>query len=240
VIDLEADSGDYEESSNVDDDSGQPSLGYLDEALQFIAAERARLTAPRDNSWQRDSSTSDNPPQQQQLHLQQQHQQLHPRRKRRKRKARSLVRTIVVRDSGPPGDDNQSHTERLEGDDPSDQSSLDISSSGAAIRFRSTPFPSPRKAGRHNRVRSASLDGRPRLGLGHSRSTPSLRSGPLDPSVVRIRALATKLKLLFGAEAKLLTAVLSNDSLQSSSSDFIDPRGSTPTSGQPLVHVFVD
>ncbi|KAI0254546.1 hypothetical protein BJV78DRAFT_924410 [Lactifluus subvellereus] len=244
MIDLEADSGDYEETNNTDEDSEQPSLGYLDEALQFIAAERAKLTAPRDNSWQRDSSTSDDPSwhhqqQQPQQPQQQQHQQLPTRRKRRKRQPKSLVRTILVRESGPPGDDNQSHTEMLEGDDPSDQSSPDISSSEAAIRFRSTPASPPRrKAGRRYSVRSASVDGHPRLG--HSKSTPSLRSGPLDPRVVRLRALAIKLKFLFAAESELLTAVLSNDSLQSPSPDFIDPRGPTPTSGQPLIHVFVD
>ena len=240
MIDLEADSGDYEETNNTDEDAEQPSLGYLDEALQFIAAERAKLTAPRDNPWQRDSSTSDDPSwhhhQQQQPQQPQQHLQIPHRRKRRKRKPKSLVRTILSQ----PGDDNQSHTEMLEGDDRSDHSSPDISSSeAAAIRFRSTPASPPRrKAGRRNSVRSASADGRPRLG--HSKSTPSLRSGPLDPRVVRLRALATKLKFLFAAEAELLTAVLSNDSLQSSSPDFIDPRGPTPTTGQPLIHVFVD
>jgi hypothetical protein len=232
------------ETNNVDEDSEQPSLGYLDEALQFIAAERAKLTVPRDNAWQRDSSTSDDPSWQQQQQQQQpqpQHQpSSHPRRKRRKRRAKSLLRTAVVRESGIPGDDNhQSNTEMREREDPSNPSSPDISSSEAAIRFRSTPASPPRRrAGRRNSVRSASADGRPRLG--HSKSTPSLRSGPLDPRVVRLRALAIKLKFLFAAETDLLTAVLSNDSLQSSSPDFIDPRGPTPTSGQPLIHVFVD
>jgi hypothetical protein len=247
MIDLEADSGDYEDSNNADEE--QPSLGYLDEALQFIAAERAKLTAPRDSSWQRgNSSTSDDPSsRRQQLPLhhhhhqqQQQYKQLAPRRRRRNRKSRSIIPTVVVRESsGAAGDDNQPRTEEMpEGEDPSDLSSPDISSSEAAIRFRSTPGSPRRRAGRRNSVRSASVDGRPRLG--HSKSTPTLRPGPLDPRVVRLRALAIKLKFLFAAEAELLTGVLSNDSLQSSSPDFIDPRGPPPGPGQPLVHVFID
>lgn len=252
MIDQEVDSGDYEDANNADEE--QPSLGWLDEALQFIAAERAKLTAPRDNSWQQrgNSSTSDDPSsrRQQQLphhhhhphhhHYKQEQQQLTPRRKRRNRKARSIAPTILVRESsGAAGDDRQPHSDPLEGEeDPSDLSSPDISSSEAAIRFRSTPGSPRRKARRRNSVRSASADARPRLS--HSKSTPNFRPGPLDPRVVRLRALAIKLKFLFAAEAELLAGVLSNESLQSSTPDFIDPRGPPPRPGQPLVHVFID
>jgi hypothetical protein len=63
MIDRGTDSGEYDDSNDADEDT-LPSLGYLDEALQFIAAERAKLTAPRDNSWHRGhSATSDDPPQ---------------------------------------------------------------------------------------------------------------------------------------------------------------------------------
>ena len=249
----EADSGDYEDANNADE--GQPSLGWLDGALQFIAAERAKLTAPRDNSWQQrgNSSTSDDPSSHRQQQQQvphhhhhyhphhHQHQQLVPRRRRRNRKARSIVPTVLVRESsGAAGDDHhhQPQSDPLEGEDPSDHSSPDISSSDAAIRFRSTPGSPRRKAGRRNSVRSASADARPRLS--HSKSTPNFRSGPLDPRVVRLRALAIKLKFLFAAEAELLAGVLSNESLQSSTPDFIDPRGPPPRPGQALVHVFID
>jgi hypothetical protein len=239
MIDREADSGDYEDANNADEE--QPSLGFLDEALQFIAAERAKLAVPRDMSWERgNSSTSDDPSHRQQLPHQHQHKQLTPRRRRRKRRARSIVPTILVRESsGAAGDDNQPHSETLEAEDHSDFSSSDISSSEAAIRFRSTPGSPRRRARRRNSVRSASADGRPRLS--HSKSTPTLRPGPLDPHVVRLRALAIKLKFLFAAEAELLTGVLSNDSLLSSSPNFIDPRGPSPgpaRPGQPLVHGF--
>lgn len=245
---IDVDSGEYDDSNDVDEDT-LPSLGYLDEALQFIAAERAKLTAPRDNWHSSHSATSDDPPrgrqqQQQRRRQQQQQQQTLPRRKRRRAKARSLGRTIGVPDSVPSfGHSGAVDAEILDGDDASDflspSPSPDVSSSELAVRFKSTPASPPRrKARRRISVRSASADARPRLG--HSQSTPSLRSGPLDPRVVRLRALAIKLKFLFAAEAELLTAILSNQSLQSPSPDFIDPRGPAPQLGQPLVHVFID
>lgn len=244
MMDQDANSGDYEDSSHADE--MLPSLGSLDEALQFIAAERAKLTAPRDNSWQRgNSSNTSDDPQQHHLHplhhhlQQQQHKQLAPRRRRRNKKARPIAPTILVRESsGAVGDDNQPRTATQDVEDPSDLSSPNVSSSEAAVRFRSTPGSPSHQAGRRNSIRSASLDRRPRLG--HSKSTPTLRPGPLDPRVVRLRALAIKLKFLFSAEAELLTGVLANDSLQSSSPDFIDPRGPPPRPGQPLIHVFID
>ncbi|KAH9050214.1 hypothetical protein EDB84DRAFT_587707 [Lactarius hengduanensis] len=250
MIDREVSSGSYDDTNDADEDT-LPSLGYLAEALQFIAAERAKLTAPRDISWHRGSHspTSDDPPRGRQEQLQrrkqqQQHQQQHSRRRRRGTKARSLGRTIGVRESAPSlGPSGAVDAEILDGDDASDflspSPSPDISSSEVAGRFKSTPVSPPRRKARHrNSFRSASADARPRLG--HSQSTPSLRSGPLDPRVVRLRALAIKLKFLFAAEAELLTVILSNQSLQSPSPDFIDPRGPAPKPGQPLVHVFID
>ncbi|KAH8996654.1 hypothetical protein EDB92DRAFT_1841048 [Lactarius akahatsu] len=241
MIDREVSSGSYDDNNDADEDT-LPSLGYLAEALQFIAAERAKLTAPRDISWHRGSHSR-----QQELQRrkqQQQQQQQYSRRRRRRTKARSLGRTIGVRESAPSlGPSGAIDAEILDGDDASDflspSPSPDISSSEVAGRFKSTPVSPPRRKARHrNSFRSASADARPRLG--HSQSTPSLRSGPLDPRVVRLRALAIKLKFLFAAEAELLTAILSNQSLQSPSPDFIDPRGPAPKPGQPLVHVFID
>ena len=246
---IDVDSGEYDDSNDADEDT-LPSLGYLDEALQFIAAERAKLTAPRDNSWHRSqSATSDDPPRgrqqlqqrRRQQQQQQQQQQQYPRRRRRRAKARSLGRTIGAPDSVPSFGHSGAVDAEIHGDDASDflspSPSPDISSSELAVRFKSTPASPPRRKARH-RVRSASADARPRLG--HSQSTPTLRSGPLDPRVVRLRALAIKLKFLFAAEAELITAILSNQSLQSPSPDFIDPRGPAPNPGQPLIHVFID
>jgi hypothetical protein len=243
MIDQGTDGGDYEDANNAGEE--QPSLGYLDEALQFMASERAKLTVSRGNWYRTNSSTSDDHPRQQlsqnhHNHHNHQHQQQVPtRRRRRRRKARSIIPTVIVRESsGAAGDDNLSHPERLERGDRSDLSSPDNSSSEAAIRFSSTPASPVRNPGRRNSARSVSVDGRRRLG--HSKSTPTLRPGPLDPRVVRLRSLAIKLKFLFAPEADLLTTVLANESLLASSPDFIDPRGPAPTPGQPLVHVFID
>ncbi|KAH9992703.1 hypothetical protein BJV74DRAFT_884552 [Russula compacta] len=122
-----------------------------------------------------------------------------------------------------------------EGNEPS---SPDITSSEAAIRFRSSSASPHRKEGHRNSVRSASVDGCSQLG--DSKSTPTLHTSPLDLRVVRLRALANKLKFLFTAGTELLTAVLSSDSLQSPSLGFIDSRGPPPRHGQPLVHVFIN
>jgi len=239
TIDLE-DSSPYDDTNGADEDM-QPSLGYLDEALQFIAAERAKLTA-RDISWHRGHSpTSDEPPRGRQQEGQRQQQQQHTRRRRRRTKAKSLGRPLESTSLLLPL--RAVDGEILDGEDAFDLSSPspppDISSSEVALRFKSTPASPPRRKTRNrNSFRSASADTRPRLG--HSYSTPALRSGPLDPRVVRLRALAIKLKFLFAAEAELLTAVLSNQSLQSLSTGFIDPRGPAPKAGEPLVHVFVD
>jgi len=52
--------------------------------------------------------------------------------------------------------------------------------------------------------------------------------------------IVIKLKFLFAAEAELLTGVLSNELLQSSMPNFIDPRGPPPRPRQPLVNIFID
>ena len=52
--------------------------------------------------------------------------------------------------------------------------------------------------------------------------------------------IVIKLKFLFAAEAELLTGILSNELLQSSTPNFIDPQGPPPRPGQPLVNVFID
>lgn len=76
----------------------------------------------------------------------------------------------------------------------------------------------------------------------HSKSTPSLRltatSLPLDPRVLKLRALAHKLRLLFPEDAPRLSSILSND--QADEGDFVDPRGPKPRSKDTLIHVFID
>lgn len=76
----------------------------------------------------------------------------------------------------------------------------------------------------------------------HSKSTPSLRLAtktlPLDPRVLRLRALAHKLRLLFPEDAARLSSILSDD--QADREDFVDPRGPKPESKDALIHVFID
>lgn len=78
--------------------------------------------------------------------------------------------------------------------------------------------------------------------LSHSRSTPSLRvaiPSPPDARVLRLRTLATKLRMLFVNDARSLSSVLLNDVPEEDG--FIDPRGRPPEGNDdPLVHVFID
>ncbi|KLO15177.1 hypothetical protein SCHPADRAFT_996026 [Schizopora paradoxa] len=106
--------------------------------------------------------------------------------------------------------------------------------------------------------------------LSHSRSTPSLRPGPVnfmsapavqtasgasvvastDPRVLRLRALATKLRMFFIDDAEALSAVLKGPGLSQArkvngdADDdgdlLIDPRGRPPEEDDPIVHVFID
>lgn len=222
---------DADEDTNEELSALEPSLGYLDMALQFIAEERAKFTAQRDAAWRGNSSTSEGA-----LRL-----SAAPRRKRRRKKAKSLVRNGHL--SRPEQAEDESRTETIdasadhEADDWS--SSVEISSSSPAY-YKSTPGTPPQaKKERHVKLIVA-VDTNPRLG--HSKSTPSLRhaSMPLDPRVVRLRALAIKLRFMFPEDAASITSILSNDSLNSSSPKFIDPRGPSPESGQALTHVFID
>lgn len=105
--------------------------------------------------------------------------------------------------------------------------------------------------------------------LSHSRSTPSLRPGPVsfmsvpvanattgtaavastEPRVLRLRALATKLRMFFTEDAEALSAVLKGPGLSqarkvnSDVDDYelpLDPRGRLPEDDDPIVHVFID
>ncbi|TFY74387.1 hypothetical protein EWM64_g9625, partial [Hericium alpestre] len=191
----------------------QPSLGYLDEALEFLAAERAKLASQRDSTWRGTSSPSDSA-------------WRHPapqRRKRRRKKAKSVIREILSRDT--PGDGSRTETVEtvvdLELEEEDSSSSPEISSSSPAY-FKSTPATPPVQKRERRAKRSAALDVNHKLT--HSKSTPSLRN----------------LRFLFPEDADTLSAVLSNESFQSSAPDLVDPRGPSPIPGQPIAHVFVD
>ncbi|KZT02821.1 uncharacterized protein LAESUDRAFT_738519 [Laetiporus sulphureus 93-53] len=233
-LELEADF-----SSSID----QPSLGYLDEALDFIAAERARFVAQRDRTLRENVSpattttTSDSV----WRHV------IQPRRKRRKKKGRSVhdVSRVRVPDrdldlTGAIAGDATAG-EDADADEPYEYSSSSIQSS------------SPRVLMRDGRSRMRNLykaylqhpgveDNKPRLH--HSKSTPNLIpsvSIPLDARVLHLRNLAHKLRLLFPQDAvSLHRTMLAPGGVITASPDFVDTRGPEPCSRDILIHVFVD
>jgi hypothetical protein len=217
-------------------DEDQPSLGYLDEALGFIAAERARFFASRDAAGGAGhgnrSSTSDSAFRA----------IVQSRKKRRKKKVVKshsqgpANRKYLFLDSDPrvedaAGDPSGAGDPTLEGT----SSSFETSSSPAK---NATPVTA---RGRDSRKKGKGVE-TTTSSLLHSKSTPSLRLTttflPLDPRVLRLRALAHKLRLLFPEDAARLSSILSND--QANEEDFVDPRGPKPQSKDTLIHVFVD
>ncbi|KAI0311497.1 hypothetical protein OF83DRAFT_1177511 [Amylostereum chailletii] len=240
--DTEGEPGDDDEY-NDDPPRDQPSLGNFDAAIEFLAGERARFAARRDTALRGNSSTSDGA---------WEPQPAPPRRKRRRKKAKSPLRPLTLATRDRDGNDtHQSRTETLETEqDAEDESSSspDISSSSPANPKSSPATPLRRRRERERGTRPAAAATTMTATtdthrLVHSLSTPSLRSAPLDPQVVRLRSLAMKLKFLFPTEADRLAYVLSNASLNASTPDFIDTRGPAPratTPNEPITHVFID
>jgi hypothetical protein len=217
-------------------EADQPSLGYLDEALGFIAAERARFVALRDtnvpNAEGSRSSTSENI----WRHV------VQPRRKRRRKKTgKSHSQEPMHRQPLVIDLDSRTNTAEL---GPKDgDGTINHSSSSSAEISSPSPFHNSTQvtSGNKGKQRRSSLpETNPRLL--HSRSTPTLRlpppSTPLDPRVLKLRALAHKLRLLFPQDAARLASILRHDSPDEE--NFVDPRGPSPRSEDTLVHVFID
>lgn len=219
-------------------EASQPSLGYLGEALGFIAAERARFVALRDTNGPKAgpggsrSSTSENI----WRHV------VQPRRKRRRKKTvKSHSQEPMQRQPLVIDIDSRTSTAELgaKGDDGAvgHSSSSSVENSSPSPVYNSTSVTSGNK-GKHRR---SSLP-RTRSRLLHSRSTPTLRlapfSTPLDPRVLKLRALAHKLRLLFPQDAARLASILRHDFPDEE--NFVDPRGPSPRSNDTLVHVFID
>ncbi|EMD36562.1 hypothetical protein CERSUDRAFT_124335 [Gelatoporia subvermispora B] len=213
----------------------QPSLGYLDSALGFIAAERAKLMAQRENGARGSSSatTSDNV----RPHV------VPPRRKRRRKRNKSTndvsrVRAVHLDDDvttetaqAHAGDDTNEGVEDAEGRDEEVYSSSPEAASSSS-HILGTPV-------QRNRRRHPTSTEHPRLH--HSKSTPSLRlhvSMPFDAQVIQLRTVAHKLRLLFPQDAATLSPILALN--ESNGSEFVDPRGPVPQSQDALIHVFVD
>ena len=212
-----------EDISDIDE-SDQPSLGYLDEALSFIAAERARFAAQREAGIKGNGSTSENA----WRHV------IEPRRKRRRKRKPLILLSRHLAEGAP--------TEATEATAEADQDADDSSSSfdqSTSAYFKSTPTTPARTKKEKWKQRTLAIDSNPKLS--HSKSTPSLRLSltiPPDPSVLQLRSLAHKLCTLFPENTDSLNSVLSNDFPDSA--DFIDPRGPAPQSQDTLIHVFID
>ena len=219
----------------LDKDGDQPSLGYLDEALGFIAAERARFFASRDaaggGGTGNRSSTSDSAFRA----------SVQSRRKRRKKVVKSHSQDPANR--APLSLDSDSRIEDTAGN-PSGAGDTTLEDTSSSFELSPSPAKNATPVtakGRDSRRKGKAIE-TATPPLLHSKSTPSLRLKatllPLDPRVLKLRALAHKLRLLFPEDAARLSSILSND--QADKEDFVDPRGPKPQSKDTLIHVFVD
>lgn len=247
------------------ENDAEPSLGYLDEALSFLAAERERVAARigvSSHSLTHISGRNHDG-----------RKEVEPRRKRRRRKP---VTTTNILDSAQledglraPADDESSSSFDV-------SSSLDVSSPLALLereaalhgdsllttpaRNRKERRRTQQKQRQNDRaphqmqaqalaLANTAHENRPPTRLAHSRSTPSLRpvvSVVVNPRVLQLRTLAHKLRLLFPKDAKHLAHVMSitappsNGLFGDMTSPFLDSRGPPPGLNDPLVHIFID
>lgn len=226
------------------DELDQPSLGYLDDVLGFLAAERAKLEAQREvgvrgnASSQSQASTSESA----WRHV------IEPRRKRRRKRGKGGTGTttsVTHHDNDLDGDAEGAVTPM--GDTFDGSSSGEQWSHGKSMPA-TPPHGTSRSLRRTNGLEpmdvtvpgtSSTFPVHPKLS--HSRSTPSLRvsiPAPPDARVLRLRTLATKLRMLFTDDARTLSSVLLNDIPEHDG--FIDPRGRPPEGNDPAIHVFID
>ncbi|CDO73357.1 hypothetical protein BN946_scf185008.g120 [Trametes cinnabarina] len=242
--DSDATASDYDDGTElevpIEDEHSvdRPSLGYLDQTLTFLAAEREKLAAKREqrgnNSAASDSASFNVPSS--------------ARRKRRRKRNRSAqdtrrtayvdaARTETANGSADAVDEASADNE----DGDTSSSSVDASSSSA--NYKTTPG-TPSILRREKQKQRADVAQNPRLH--HSKSTPTLKPNhnlhvmtkSFDARTIQLRTLAHKLRLLFPSEANALSAILSRDF--TSSLTFADPRGPVPQSQDTLIHVFID
>ncbi|KAF8218060.1 hypothetical protein K438DRAFT_2006969, partial [Mycena galopus ATCC 62051] len=231
---LELETVDYELSDLEDLDlDPQPSLGLLDGALSFIAAERARWTAQREadvaaneGAWK---------------HV------VEPRRKRRRKR--------TARNPKPDDPSRDDHIEEGEfiAEDADDSSSSFDNTTTTTTTTRTVPV-TPARSRKERRRQQALASTSPSRVLIHSKSTPQLRVLPLSlephphpwyPRVVQLRTLAQKLAKVFPADKRVLDGLIPADlELQQrmrTDDFFVDPRGPPPGAGDTtLIHVFID
>ncbi|KAI9064728.1 hypothetical protein FKP32DRAFT_1611048 [Trametes sanguinea] len=242
--DSDATASDYDDGTElevpIEDENtvDRPSLGYLDQTLTFLAAEREKLAARRELRGNNSTSDSASP-------FNVQSSTRRKRRRKRNRSAQDTRRSAFVEGAQAQTNDadadavDEASADNEEGDTSS--SSVDVSSSSA--NYKTTPG-TPAILRREKQKQRADADQNPRLH--HSKSTPTLKPNhnlhvmtkSFDARTIQLRTLAHKLRLLFPSEANALTAILSRDF--TSALTYADPRGPVPQSQDTLIHVFID
>ncbi|KAF8509521.1 hypothetical protein BU17DRAFT_98851 [Hysterangium stoloniferum] len=223
--------GMYEDGMNEDGQNGlAPSLGDLDSALGFLAAEQAKLTASQDVRSIGHSSTGDSA----WRHV------VEPRRKRRrKRKGGS--------GHSPNIEEGKLLSVTVVPTPETSSSSLESSSSPGKLRV-SPPAREPilvsTKAHRAKpRQLSHSRPTQQNLYIASSSSSPPHTTivhsllNTIDPRLSRLRGLTLKVQHQYPQNAFQLKQVLRHDF---PSNNIVDPRGPEPVRGDPLTHVFID
>lgn len=213
---------------DIEIDGVSPSLGYLESALGFLAAEKAKLTlsAASDSRNTSHSSTGDSA----WRHV------IEPKRKRRRKRKGTLSRTLEQEEEIPPG----ARTATVVPSPEASSSEPDLSSS--PDKHSHSPPAQSSSMSRHIKARLPSQSqpqSQQRLYMASSAPIPIPRSLPTspDPRLLRLRALAKKLRHDFPQNDSRLARVLVEDF---SGTDFIDPRGPDPQMGDALTHVFID
>ncbi|KAJ4474505.1 hypothetical protein J3R30DRAFT_3295438 [Lentinula aciculospora] len=190
----------------------QPSLGYLDEALKFIAAERERLTSQREIDAAAAVLTG-----------------IDSRRKRRRKRNKTPPEDLDDADDvdalGVDADDSSSSVEQQ-------LSPLQAKSVGL---FSSTPGTPSRKARGRGRIRLLHSRSTPQLRLiQHEEDDDS-------PRVQQLRQLGKKLEALFPEDREYLKKNTSKNVVLGGFVDTRgDPPKKTVKNDERLIHVFVD
>ncbi|KAH9849425.1 hypothetical protein C2E23DRAFT_737498 [Lenzites betulinus] len=215
----------------------RPSLGYLDQTLTYIAAEREKLAARREFRGNTSTTSDSASP------------YVVPtgRRKRRRKRNRSAldprrnapVDAILTEMTGGEVD----AVDEVSADNEDEGTSSSVEASSSSPPYKTTPA-TPAAQRKEKQKQRESADHNPRLH--HSKSTPTLKPNPalhvmtksFDARTIQLRTLAHKLRLLFKSESQALLDILSRDF--TSTLTYADPRGPVPQSQDTLIHVFVD
>ncbi|KAJ7148795.1 hypothetical protein C8R43DRAFT_1008799 [Mycena crocata] len=234
---LELEPADYELSDLEDMDlEEQPSLGLLDGALSFIAAERARWNA------QREAGTTANEGAWKHV--------VEPRRKRRRKRAARNLKTDDISREDPIGEAESITAE--DADDSSSSFDNTTTTTTTTTTHKSVPATPARsrKERRRQQALASTSPGANRV-LIHSKSTPQLRvlsvahePHPHYPRVVQLRTLAKKLGKIFPEDKAVLDDLIPADlelhQRLRADDFFVDPRGRPPGDNDTLIHVFID